>query len=291
MIDFMRYKIVYFSLSLAVILPGLFSLIRFGLRPGIDFTGGSRLEVKFISGERPKLLEIRESLPKDFGTATVQLVGEETVIVKTMTITKEQAQAIKDGLATKFGEVEEVLFETVGPIVGKELLQKTVVGVSLAAGLIMLYVMYRFNELKYGVCAILAMLHDSLILLGSFSLLGHFYGIEVDGLFVTAVLTVLSFSVHDTIVVYDRIRESRKKRPKEDFVNLVNVAVGETLGRSVNNSMTIIFMLLALLLLGGETIRWFVLALLLGTITGTYSSPFTAVPLLVVWEKWLGRQK
>ncbi|MGB9613597.1 MAG: protein translocase subunit SecF, partial [Candidatus Margulisiibacteriota bacterium] len=154
-----------------------------------------------------------------------------------------------------------------------------------AAGFILLYVAWRFKDKKFGICAILAMFHDSLVLLGSFSLLGHFFGVEVDTLFVTAMLTILSFSVHDTVVVYDRIRESQKNLPHLPFEQLVNKAVTETLVRSLNNSLTIIFMLVALFLLGGETIRWFVAALLIGTISGTYSSPFTAAPLLVIWEQ------
>ena len=161
----------------------------------------------------------------------------------------------------------------------------------LAAGFILGYVAWRFKDPKFGICAILAMFHDSLILLGSFSLLGHFFKIEVDTLFVTAVLTILSFSVHDTVVVYDRIREFQRVFPQVSFEDLVNKAVTETLSRSVNNSLTIIFMLVALLLLGGETIRWFVAALLIGTIAGTYSSTFTAVPLLVIWAQMARRRK
>jgi preprotein translocase subunit SecF len=173
----------------------------------------------------------------------------------------------------------------VGPTLGKELVIKTLTGVSIAAVLLLFYIAWRFKDRMYGVSAILAMLHDSLVILGIFSLLGHFVGVEVDSLFVTALLTILSFSVHDTIVVYDRIRESIRKYPKESFTTLVNKAVNDTLVRSINNSLTIIFMLLALFLLGGESIRWFVFALLIGTISGTYSSPFVAAPLLVVWQE------
>jgi preprotein translocase subunit SecF len=147
-------------------------------------------------------------------------------------------------------------------------------------------VAYRFSELKYGVCAALAMFHDSLVLFGVFSLLGHFLGVEVDVLFVTAVLTILSFSVHDTIVVYDRIRELRHSQRGMRYEDLVDLAVTETLSRSMNNSMTIIFMLFVLWIFGGSTIQWFVFALLIGTVTGTYSSTFTAAPLLVVWDEW-----
>jgi preprotein translocase subunit SecF len=152
-------------------------------------------------------------------------------------------------------------------------------------------VAYRFKNFKYGISAVLAMFHDSLIVLGTFSLLGHFMGVEVDTLFVTALLTILSFSVHDTIVVYDRIRESLRNFPRAKFYDLVNKAVNETLARSINNSMTIIFMLLALWLMGGETTKWFVFALLIGTVTGTYSSTFTAAPLLILWDNLHQKKK
>ena len=145
--------------------------------------------------------------------------------------------------------------------------------------------------MRYGVCAVLAMFHDMLVLIGTFSLLGYLLHVEVDVLFVTAVLTILSFSVHDTIVVYDRIRELRRKERGLTYVEMIDTAVTETLSRSLNNSLTIIFMLLALWLLGGETIRWFVFALLIGTITGTYSSTFTAAPLLVIWDSLHSRRK
>ena len=195
----------------------------------------------------------------------------------------EEKENLQAAIGDKWGEITELRYETVGPLLGQELLTKTVVGIVLAAGFIMVYVAWRFKDKRYGICAILAMFHDTFIVLGIFSLLGHFAGVEVDTLFVTAVLTVLSFSVHDTVVVYDRIRELTKQFPRDPFEDVVNRAVADTVTRSVNNSLTIIFMLLALLLLGGETIKWFVVALLVGTIAGTYSSTFTAAPLLVVW--------
>ena len=151
----------------------------------------------------------------------------------------------------------------------------------------MVFISRAFKSLKYGVCAVLATLHDTLVLLGSFSLLGHFLGIKVDLLFVTAVLTVLSFSVHDTIVIFDKIREYLQTEGKEDIEHFANRALTETMVRSVNNSMTIVFMLLSLVLLGGSTIRFFIITLLIGTITGTYSSPFVATPILV----WLAKRK
>jgi preprotein translocase subunit SecF len=198
---------------------------------------------------------------------------------------------IQQKLASVSGSVTELRYENVGPTLGNELLRKMITAVVLAASLILLYVAYRFKSIKYGVCAILAMFHDTLVLLGSFSLLGHFLGIEVDTLYVTALLTILSFSVHDTIVVYDRIREMIKLHPKASYKTIINAAVAQTLARSINNSMTIIFMLLALWLMGGESTKWFVFALLIGTITGTYSSTFTAAPLLVLWDDLLNKKR
>lgn len=161
---------------------------------------------------------------------------------------------------------------------------KTIIGIVIVSLGIMLYVMRQFSELKYGVSAILAMFHDSAVLIGMFSIFGHFFHAEVDVLFVTALLTTLSFSIHDTIVVYDRIRELRRKHVKSDIKDLANVAVLQTLSRSINNSLTIIFMLVVLVLLGGDTLRWFAVALLVGAITGTYSSTFTAIPLVLLWD-------
>jgi len=186
---------------------------------------------------------------------------------------------------SRFTDSVELSFDTVGPALGTELIQKTLTAIILSASLILLYVAYRFQNIKFGVSAILAMLHDTLVLLGVFSLLGHYLGVQVDTLFVTALLTILSFSVHDTIVVYDRIRELKRRYAYLDFADVINRAVLETMGRSLNNSLTIIFMLLTMYLLGGESTKWFIFALLVGTISGTYSSTFTAAPLLLVWDK------
>ena len=222
----------------------------------------------------------------------MQSAGEKTYLIRTKPIDQGTAANIKATLAEAVSQMpQEIRFETVGPVLGRELLFKTLVAILLASCFILFYVGQVFRDAKFGVCAILAMFHDSLVMLGVFSLLGHFAGVEIDTLFVTAMLTILSFSVHDTVVVYDRIRESQKKLPNVAFVDLVNKAVTETMGRSLNNSLTIIFMLLALLLLGGETVKWFVFALLIGTISGTYSSTFTAAPLLVLWDQIEKRRK
>lgn len=301
--NWMRFKWLYFLISGMVLIPGIFSLFHFGLKPSIDFTGGTLLELKFeknfqfpIAKQQAPLIsnfQLEETIrEKGFDVSSIQVSSEKTILIRAKPITKDDAATIKAALAEKFEEMpQEIRFETVGPILGKELLIKTIIAILLAAGFILIYIAWRFKTIKFGICAILAMFHDSFVLLGSFSLLGHFFGVEVDTLFVTAMLTILSFSVHDTVVVYDRIRESQRLLPNVPFEEIVNKAVTETLSRSLNNSLTIIFMLVALLLLGGTTIKWFVAALLIGTISGTYSSTFTAAPLLVVWNQIEERRK
>lgn len=278
----MRWRPIYFAISLSVLIPGIISLVVFGLRPAIDFTGGSLWEVRFPQSVETR--QVEEIVGAVYKVSSVNKSGETATIIRGEAIeaaTKQQALA---DLQKEHGSVSEVRFETVGPVLGRELIQKTIVAILIVAGIITWYVARQFNELKYGISAIVAMFHDSLILLGVFSLLGKFAGVEVDVLFVTALLTTLSFSVHDTIVVFDRIRELKHKHPREKFEDITNAAVLETMGRSINNSMTVIFMLTALVLMGGESIRWFAAALLIGAVTGTYSSTFTAVPLLLLWD-------
>jgi len=279
----MRYWWLYFAISAIVIIPGIYSLVVWGLKPSIDFTGGSTIVWHTL---------IEESALRDIAKSNNITIRElsnlnDTYTLTTNPLTKDAYQQFK----AKVIDAKELTYDTVGPSLGAELIQKTFAAVALAATLILLYVAYRFKSLKFGVSAILAMLHDSLVILGIFSLLGHFRGVEVDTLFVTALLTILSFSVHDTIVVYDRIRELKKKHGYLDFDEIINRAVVETMGRSINNSLTIIFMLLAMYLLGGTTTHWFIFALLIGTISGTYSSTFTAAPLLIAWDKFSHRKK
>lgn len=258
-----------------------------GLKLGIDFTGGALLEVQLSNATTVQQVE---TLAKDrFSLDQITTSGSNRFLIRGQNLTNEQKTVLVSELG-KLGEVKELRFEVVGPTLGRELLQKTLTALLLASLIITWFVARQFKELKYGVSAILAMFHDTLVLLGVFSLLGKFAGVEVDVLFVTALLTTLSFSVHDTIVVFDRIRELHRKHAHIPFQELADMAVLETMGRSLNNSLTIIFMLLALVLLGGESIRWFAVALLVGSVTGTYSSPFTAVPLLLVWDKLIKKR-
>ena len=285
--NLMKFKKIYFLISLTFLIPGLISLLLFGLKPAIDFTGGSLLELHFLNPDSANLQEnsFKDTLAQFYEANVVQKSGENQMIIKGKEINNQAKDELLANLSKDYGQLEVLRFETVGPILGAELLKKTLVAIFLVASIITFYVWKQFDELKYGVCAVLAMLHDSFVLIGAFSLLGHFFNVEVDVLFVTALLTTLSFSIHDTIVVYDRIRELKRKHPRSNLEKIANAAVLETLSRSINNSMTIVIMLLSLVVLGGATIRWFVIALLIGAITGTYSSTFTAVPLLLVANK------
>ncbi|MFN4212370.1 MAG: protein translocase subunit SecF [Microgenomates group bacterium] len=211
---------------------------------------------------------------------------EKIVQIKTSVIDEKKEAELKKKLEKEFKvKVTLMKFETVGPILGRETMKKTLTASFLAILGILIYMSFAFKNFNFAVAAILAMLHDFLVVIGSYSLISHFFGAEVDTLFITALLTTMSFSVHDTIVIFDKIREYWREEGRGEIEDYANKALTETMVRSLNNSMTIIFMLLALILLGGTTIRFFVITLLIGTITGTYSSPFVATPILVVLEK------
>lgn len=286
----MKYRKIYFVISTAMVLAGLYGLINWGLKLGVDFKGGTIVEYKFEKAisteEATKVIE-----EKEIEVTSIQTMGEATYLFRLPAIASEQKEVINESLSEiTEGKMEELRFETVGPSIGPELVRKTIYAIFFAAGGILLWVAFQFKSLKFGGSAILAMFHDSFILIGSFSLLGYFMDVETDFLFVTALLTTLSFSVHDTIVVFDRIREINKTHGGE-LVDVANRALTETMVRSLNNSFTIVFMLFALILLGGTTIKWFAVALLIGTILGTYSSPFVAVPLLVTWDEIIRRNE
>jgi len=282
--DWMAFRKIYFAISGSLIILSVFGLVRWGLRLGVDFKGGSIIEYKFdgpISTEEAT----NEVEKQGIGVTSIQSTGEYTFLFRLPPISEEDKLKVESAIREFYqGGFNELRFETVGPSIGPELIKKTLYALIIAAGAILIWVAYQFKNFKYGLSAILAMFHDTFILVGLFSLLGHFMQVEVDFLFVTAALTTLSFSVHDTIVVYDRIRE-RKEKEGGEIYNLANQAITETMVRSLNNSFTILFMLLALILMGGTTIKWFAIALFIGTILGTYSSPFVAVPLLVSWDE------
>jgi preprotein translocase subunit SecF len=286
MIKLMKYKLIFFIFSTLIILPGLFYLVTSGLKLGIDFTGGALLEYKF---SQPVT---REAL-QQYGSVSPS--GDNTYLIRTKPMEYEQLQNFKKELAQKYGDFETRREENVGPVIGKELEQKAIVATMLACLMIVLYITYAFRKVpkpassfRFGVAAIAALVHDVLLVLGVFAILGHFWQVEIDTLFVTALLTIIGFSVHDTIVVFDRIRENLPKYLSRKFEEISDISITQTLARSLNTSLTVVFVLLALLLFGGESIRWFVVALLVGIISGTYSSIFNATALLSYWEERLG---
>lgn len=292
--NLMRYKTWYFVFSLLVILPGLYFLITSGLKLGIDFTGGALLEYKFE--KNIGVNDLKQQISSQ-GVEVGQIIpsSDNVYIIRTKPVEQDKIDKLKTGLSEKFGKVEDRRVEFVGPVIGAELRQKAIIAVVLASIAIVLYIAFSFRQIpkpasswRFGITAVVALLHDILVVIGVFAILGKFLGVEVDTLFVTALLTVIGFSVHDTIVVFDRIRENLKKNMGRKFIDVANLSVVQTLGRSLNTSLTVVFVLLAMFLFGGETIRWFVVALLVGIISGTYSSIFNATALLVFWEERLG---
>lgn len=294
MANIMRFKVWYFIFSFLIILPGLYFLFTSGLRLGIDFTGGALLEYKFDKNINRDDLKTFLS-KKEIEVGMIIPSGSNTYIIRTKPIDQQKITELKKNLNEEYGNLEERRVENVGPVIGNELKQKAAFALILSALAIVLYIAFSFRKipkpqssLRFGIAAVIALIHDVLVVVGIFAILGKFYGVEIDTLFVTALLTVVGFSVHDTIVVFDRIRENLTKHIGEKFINVANVSVIQTLGRSLNTSLTVVFVLLALLLFGGETIRWFVVALLVGIVSGTYSSIFNATAVLVWWEEKLG---
>ncbi|MDA1338088.1 MAG: protein translocase subunit SecF [bacterium] len=281
MIKYIQNRKYNYIFSGLLITLSIYFLLVYRLNVAIDFTGGTNWNIQTDL----KTEEIKEIISNNKIEVYKIDVKDGIYNLSLNTITSEQKNKILDELKGKDKNLVENKFETIGPSLGRELLIKTLIAIALSSIAIMLYVSYQFNEAVFGVSAIIAMIHDVIILIGSFSFLGHFYGVQVDSLFVTAVLTILSFSVHDTIVVFDRYREVRKNQPKMALEEQMNLAINSTMVRSLNNSVATAIMLLAVFLLGGETIKWFVLALFIGIIVGTYSSPFVSTPLVYEWLK------
>ncbi len=291
--NLMKFKIQYFVFSLILILPGMYYLITSGLRLGIDFTGGALLEYRIEGAQTQDIKQVVSNHGVEVGSVIPS--GDNSYIIRTKPLEQEQINTIKKDLTDRYGKVEERRVENVGPVIGTEHSINAVKALLFASLAIVLYIAWSFRKVpkpaaswRFGIAAIVALVHDVLMVVGMFAIFGKFMGVEVDTLFVTALLTVIGFSVHDTIVVFDRIRENLLKNVNRKFIDVANISVVQTLGRSINTSLTMVFVLLALLLFGGETIRWFVVALLIGIISGTYSSIFNATALLVWWEEKLG---
>lgn len=300
MFTIVQRRKVYFLLSGVLIGAGLIAMIASWIttgspfRVGVDFRSGTRFEVVFLEAATEDAIR---QVFNEFDISNPSIIsyegdsGQSAWQIRTEFVTPEQAQAIEDALITEIGPLDpqRTLVQSVSPAVGGEVRQAAVVAIAVAAIIILIYIMFSFrqvpNPLRYGVCAVAAMVHDILIIFGFISIAGMLLGWEVDALFLTAVLTVAGFSLQDTIVVFDRIRENVTRRPLEDYEMLVNRSILETIHRSLATQLSAMFVLVAILLFGGESIRSFIGVLLVGLFSGTYSSIFTAIPLLVSWEK------
>ncbi|MFH0956187.1 MAG: protein translocase subunit SecF [Candidatus Falkowbacteria bacterium] len=288
---------IWLGVSVGLFVVCLAAILTWGLRLGIDFTGGSLLEVSF-KGDRLTVSQVETGLAElKLSSLIVQPVGDQDMMLKFQETSEETHQAILsklaglNALADQANSIEELRFESVGPSIGAELKVKSLWAIFFALIAMLSYITYAFRKVskpvaswKYATSAIIAMFHDAVITVGIFAILGHYYGIEINIAFVAAVLTVIGYSVHDSIVVFDRVRENLPKS-NEDFAGTVNTSLNQTLIRSIHTSLTSLLVLIAIILFGGASIRTFVLALAIGIFAGTYSSIFVASPILVVWEK------
>src|SRR3989344_3058918 len=292
-------KYWYLIFSAIIIIPGLASLFLYGLNLSIEFTGGSRLTLVFEKNVSNEQLSGIKKVFEDNNIKVSSLEkSEKTVFVKTAPLDQKKDAEVVNSLKEKIGNFNQAEYETVGPVIGSEITLNAIKAIVIASALIVLYITWSFRQvpkpassLRFGVAARAALIHDVLLLLGVFSILGHFFAVEIGSLFVTAVLTVIGFSVHDTIVVFDRIRENLKRMGSQNFSAVINDSILQTFDRSLNTSLTVVLVLFALLLFGGDTIRWFVVALLIGIISGTYSSIFNAAPLLVIWQELIDKRR
>lgn len=287
------------SYILSGVLVGLsvVALLLWGLRLGIDFTGGSLLEIEYRADRPAHQLMLDALTSAGIANATVQPTEERGALIRMSNITEEEHQRVLAALSA-LGELTEKRFDSIGPTIGGELRQKALWAIAFAVIMIILYISWAFRHVsrpmaswKYGITAIVALMHDIIIPTGTFAVLGYYYGVEVDTLFMTALLTVFGFSVHDTIVVFDRIRENlHTQGSTRPFEEVVERSIQSTIGRSINTSLTVILVMTALFVFGGASTKLFALAVLIGVIAGTYSSIFIASALLVTWHNYSLRQ-
>lgn len=300
----MTYRIIqnrniFLSISGLMIVASIVALFAWGLNFGVDFTGGSLLEVEF-KNYQPTITELQDSLKDvELNNLAIQATTDNTFILRF----KEAGEATHQAILTKLNSlivqdgatITELRFDSVGPSIGQELKSKSFNASIIVLIMIIFYISLAFRGVskpisswKYGVAAIIALTHDILITLGVFAVLGHFYGVEINTPFIAAILTVLGYSVSDTIVVFDRVRENLPKS-NTNFENTINACVNQTMSRSINTSLSAMLALLAILIFGGSTIRDFSLALLIGIFVGTYSSIFIASPILVIWNNFMNK--
>ena len=288
----LKLQYLWYTISGLLITASVVAMAIYGFNLGIDFTGGTSLQLHFTE-DRPSIEQVTEKLtPLALGEVVITPVDANGYILKTSFITDDQRVAILQALGST---TVEDSFETIGPTVGQELRSKAVTAVVMVVIAIMIYVAWAFRGVSkgpvpawaYGLSTVLALVHDVVIPMGVFVVLGEWQGVEINAMFITALLTILGFSVHDTIVVFDRIRENLRRSSQENFAGVVGDSIQQTIMRSINTSVTVLIVLAVLLLFGGEAIRYFVLALMIGIGVGTYSSIFIASPSLLIWQRIL----
>lgn len=297
-----KNKKIFISISLVLVFASLVSLIVFGLEPGIDFKGGALSEVAY-EDTRPSQEELNTPLENlGFGSVLLQPTGEKGYIVKTRDLNDSEHALLLETLS-KGGEnpLSETSFNSIGPSVGRELTRKAIIAIILISLVIISFIAFAFRAVskqvsswKYGVIAIVTLLHDVIISIGVFTLLSHFYGAELDTLFVVAILTILGLSVSDTIVIFDRIRENLRalhSDEKFEFSELVGKSLEQSFTRSISTALTVILVLIALFFFGPVSTKYFALMLMTGMFFGTYSSIFLASPILVLVEEWQNKKK
>lgn len=325
MLNIVGHRKIWFSFSGALVAISILLIAFLEPNLGIDFTGGTSMEYRF--SDRPSSIEVEEVIemvanggfefkeiqavakedaespqekfiaPESFviGKLHIQPVGSHGLVIKVRALENNQIKAISLALKQRFGDnTDETRIETIGPVVGHNLRKKALMAMVLAIFFIIVYIAFAFRKIpkslspvRFGVTAVIALIHDVLLTMGVFMMLGYFLGVEIDSLFITALLTIMGFSVHDTIVVFDRIRENLIRSKQQGFAEIANDSVNQTLSRSINTSLTTLITLAALFLFGGGSIKWFVFAMIIGIFVGTYSSIFLATPILVVWRQVL----
>ncbi|MDP3882894.1 MAG: protein translocase subunit SecF [Candidatus Staskawiczbacteria bacterium] len=290
--QFTKYSKFYYTISGVLVLATIVSLFTFGLKFGIEFAGGSNMEIEFLE-QRPSNEEIKNALTSfELGDVIVQPTGSSSAILQFKGVDEATHQQILSAI-NALSSVQEKSFQYIGPSVGQELRNKTQLAIILALLAITIYIAFAFRKVsrpvaswKYGITSLIALFHDILIPIGVFSILGHLYNVEITIPIIAALLTVLGFSVHDTIVIFDRVRENILRRGMGEFEDTVNMSLNQTLGRSLSTVFSTLVVLVAIYFFGGETLKYFSLALIIGITSGAYSSIFIASPLLVTWYKW-----
>ncbi len=295
-LNIVKHKYTYIIISSTLLIASIVFLVIWGLKLGIDFTGGTTFT--YTVNRSININQIQSYLTSQYSQSTITKENANTYQVEVPPLSQSQLSNLQNEISNKFNLGKAQSVTTIGPTIGSQLRNDAIYSIIIVMIGIILYIAWAFrqvpkpaNSFIFGSSAILAMVHDTVIVLGAFAILGHFLGAPVDTLFITAVLTVIGFSVHDTIVVFDRIRENLLKKEVSDFANTVNNSLMQTLNRSLNTSFTVLLVLVALFILGGVTIRWFTVALLIGIFSGTYSSIFVASQLLVIYYEYKDRNR